>query len=104
MLREVKCLAKCDHPNVNRYYGAWLEPTWLPKASSMARTGSIHELNGQHRMLRDIHDIVRSSRASPLDFARHNREDQLVVTRREINYIAYEYENSSVFHTDVSNV
>lgn len=29
LIQEVKNLAKCDHHNVNRYYNAWIEPTWL---------------------------------------------------------------------------
>lgn len=34
MIREVHCLAICDHPNVVRYYTSWLEPSWMTGATS----------------------------------------------------------------------
>jgi len=29
VLREVQCLAVCDHQHVVRYYTSWLEPSWM---------------------------------------------------------------------------
>lgn len=29
VIREVQCLAVCDHPNVVRYFTSWLEPSWM---------------------------------------------------------------------------
>ena len=29
VIREVHCLAVCDHPNIVRYYTSWLEPSWM---------------------------------------------------------------------------
>jgi hypothetical protein len=29
VVREVHCLAVCDHPHVVRYYTSWLEPSWM---------------------------------------------------------------------------
>ena len=28
-VREVQCLAQCDHPHCVRYYTSWLEPSWM---------------------------------------------------------------------------
>lgn len=33
VVREVQCLAKCDHANVVRYYTSWLEPSWMTGSS-----------------------------------------------------------------------
>ena len=40
VVREVRCLAACDHVNVVRYYTGWLEPSWMAGSSSSSTTGS----------------------------------------------------------------
>lgn len=34
VVREVQCLAACDHPHVVRYYTSWLEPSWMTGSTS----------------------------------------------------------------------
>lgn len=29
VMREVRCLASCNHPNCVRYFTSWLEPSWM---------------------------------------------------------------------------
>jgi hypothetical protein len=46
VLREVQCLAHCDHPNVIRYHTSWLEPSWVT-GSGTSTTAIDHEANFQ---------------------------------------------------------
>lgn len=36
VVREVHCLAACDHPHVVRYYTSWLEPSWMTGSTAAA--------------------------------------------------------------------
>jgi serine/threonine protein kinase len=71
VVREVHCLAACDHPHVVRYYTSWLEPSWM--------TGSNTSVSGSNnsdeesdsgsdkhhlKLLRDIHHMITSGEDS----------------------------------------
>lgn len=43
VVREVQCLAVCDHPHVVRYYTSWLEPGWM--TGNMSTTTEDHAQN-----------------------------------------------------------
>jgi hypothetical protein len=38
VVREVHCLAACDHPHVVRYYTSWLEPSWMTGSNTATAT------------------------------------------------------------------
>ena len=40
VIREVQCLAQCDHINCVRYYTSWLEPSWMTGSTTTAATTS----------------------------------------------------------------
>ena len=59
VVREVHCLAVCDHPHVVRYYTSWLEPSWMTgsgRASSSSSNSSIGQQ--QQKLLQDIQQLV----------------------------------------------
>ncbi|KAL7566305.1 hypothetical protein ACA910_013630 [Epithemia clementina (nom. ined.)] len=43
VVREVHCLAMCDHVNVVRYYTSWLEPSWMTGSGPTSADNEEHK-------------------------------------------------------------
>jgi serine/threonine protein kinase len=62
VIREVHCLAQCDHPHVVRYHTSWLEPSWVTgSGKAVFSADHVASKDVQHRLLTDIHRLVNDS-------------------------------------------
>jgi eukaryotic translation initiation factor 2-alpha kinase 1 len=68
VVREVHCLAVCDHPNVVRYFTSWLEPSWMTGSTATGcsssndadESQSNSETGSYLKLLTDMQRIVTS--------------------------------------------
>ena len=59
VVREVRCLANCNHPNCIRYYTSWLEPSWMTGGNVVRNVDDIcpNRLE-QRKMLTSLRNLV----------------------------------------------
>jgi len=59
VVREVECLANCNHPNCVRYFTSWLEPTWAKGDQVILSDDGIFPCRDkQRRLLTDLHNMA----------------------------------------------
>jgi serine/threonine protein kinase len=65
VVREVHCLAVCDHPHVVRYYTSWLEPSWMTGTCAAAVVAD-DSSERQQKLLTDIEQMVQGQEPESL--------------------------------------
>jgi translation initiation factor 2-alpha kinase 1 len=65
VVREVHCLAVCDHPHVVRYYTSWLEPSWMTGTCAGAAVAD-DSTEQQQKLLTDIDQMVQGQEPESL--------------------------------------
>jgi serine/threonine protein kinase len=65
VVREVHCLAVCDHPHVVRYYTSWLEPSWMTGTCAAAVVAD-DSSDQQQKLLTDMEQMVKGQEPESL--------------------------------------
>jgi serine/threonine protein kinase len=87
VVREVHCLAVCDHPHVVRYYTSWLEPSWMTGSTAAGDLDHRHQVTRSSsylKLLTDVEQLVSTGKESEIlsDDLREYFKDRIFGTTR----------------------
>lgn len=77
VIREVRCLAHCDHPNCVRYYTSWLEPSWMTGSGTAVAPDQLASKQVQRKLLTDLNHLVISGESGKGSFSQSEKSISL---------------------------
>ena len=109
VVREVHCLAMCDHVNVVRYYTSWLEPSWMTGSG----TSSMVDTDRHPMLLKDAKETSNSDASDDESSASEESKSNRLFRRWSfdssnrswsINHSKKDYNNSHLLSRDDSDI